>query len=95
MENKVGVKGYMSLEADYLVVGCGAMGMAYTDILVTESEATIIMVDRRECPGGHWVDTYPFVKLHQPAVCYGDHLAVNFQFHVQYLIFFPLHAVST
>ena len=32
------------LETDYLVVGAGAMGMAFTDVLMTETNATVIMV---------------------------------------------------
>ena len=26
---------------------------------------------RRAKPGGHWVDAYEFVRLHQPAAFYG------------------------
>ena len=59
------------LEADYLVVGAGAMGMAFTDVLMTESEATAVLVDRHHQPGGHWNDAYPFVRLHQPSAFYG------------------------
>ena len=60
-----------TLEADYLVVGAGAMGMAFTDVLVTETEASVVIVDRRHQPGGHWNDAYPFVRLHQPSSFYG------------------------
>jgi hypothetical protein len=60
-----------TLETDYLVVGCGAAGMAFTDALVTHSDADVIMVDRRHAPGGHWLDAYPFVRLHQPSAYYG------------------------
>lgn len=59
------------LDADYLVVGAGASGMAFTDTLVTESNAAVLMVDRRHRPGGHWNDGYPFVRLHQPSAYYG------------------------
>ena len=59
------------LQADYLVIGAGAMGMAFTDVLVTETDATVILVDRRHRPGGHWNDAYPFVRLHQPSSFYG------------------------
>ena len=45
-----------TLEADYLVIGSGAMGMAFTDTLMTETEATVVMVDRHHQPGGHWND---------------------------------------
>jgi hypothetical protein len=60
-----------TLETDYLVVGCGAAGMAFTDALVTDSDADVVMVDRRHAPGGHWHDAYPFVRLHQPSAYYG------------------------
>jgi hypothetical protein len=60
-----------TLEADYLVIGCGATGMAFTDSLIAESDARVVMVDRRPAPGGHWNDVYPFVRLHQPSAYYG------------------------
>jgi hypothetical protein len=60
-----------SLEADYLVVGAGATGMAFTDAVIAESGASVVLVDRRDAPGGHWHDAYPFVRLHQPSAFYG------------------------
>jgi cation diffusion facilitator CzcD-associated flavoprotein CzcO len=59
------------LEVDYLVVGAGASGMAFTDALVAEPQADVLLVDRRHRPGGHWLDAYPFVRLHQPSAYYG------------------------
>jgi hypothetical protein len=59
------------LEVDYLVVGAGAAGMAFTDEVLTHSDATVAIVDRRHAPGGHWLDAYPFVRLHQPSALYG------------------------
>jgi hypothetical protein len=59
------------IEADYLVVGAGAIGMAFTDSLIAEADADVVMVDRRHRPGGHWNDDYPFVRLHQPSALYG------------------------
>jgi hypothetical protein len=59
------------LETDYLVVGAGATGMAFTDVLIDESDAAVVMTDRRHRPGGHWNDDYPFVRLHQPSAIYG------------------------
>lgn len=59
------------IEADYLVIGAGAMGMAFTDVLLTETDATVVMVDRYGLPGGHWNRAYPFVRLHQPSAFYG------------------------
>jgi NAD(P)-binding Rossmann-like domain len=60
-----------TIEADYLVVGAGAMGMAFTDTLVAETEASVVVVDRGHQPGGHWITAYPFVRLHQPSAFYG------------------------
>ena len=60
-----------TIEADYLVVGAGAMGMAFTDTLVSETDATVVVVDRNHQPGGHWTAAYPFVRLHQPSAYYG------------------------
>ena len=59
------------LQADYLVVGSGAMGMAFTDVLMTETDATVVMIDRHHQPGGHWNIAYPYVRLHQPSAFYG------------------------
>lgn len=60
-----------TIEADYLVVGAGAMAMAFIDALVFESQARVVVVDRNHAPGGHWTMAYPFVRLHQPSAFYG------------------------
>jgi hypothetical protein len=60
-----------SLETDYLVVGAGAMGLAFTDALIDHADVHVTLVDRRHAPGGHWQDAYPFVQLHQASVFYG------------------------
>ena len=59
------------IETDYLVIGAGAMGMAFTDTLVAETSATVVVVDKYHQPGGHWNLAYPFVRLHQPSAFYG------------------------
>jgi len=59
------------IETDYLVVGAGTAGMAFADALHASSDADIVLVDRRHRPGGHWLDAYPFVRLHQPSAFYG------------------------
>lgn len=59
------------IETDYLVVGAGATGMAFTDTLVAETDARVVLVDRGHAPGGHWTSAYPFVRLHQPSAYYG------------------------
>ena len=58
-------------ETDYLVVGAGAMGMAFTDALIDHADVHVTLVDRRHGPGGHWQDAYPFVQLHQASMFYG------------------------
>lgn len=59
------------LETDYLVIGAGATGMAFVDMLLAHSDHDVILLDRRHAPGGHWLDAYPFVRLHQPSAIYG------------------------
>lgn len=60
-----------SIDADYLVVGAGAAGMAFVDALVDHADVRVALVDRRPAPGGHWLAAYPFVRLHQASVFYG------------------------
>ena len=45
--------------------------MAFADTLVANTAAEVVLVDRRHRPGGHWLDAYPFVRLHQPSAYYG------------------------
>jgi hypothetical protein len=59
------------VDTDYLVVGAGAMGMAFTDALIDHADVHVTLVDRRPAPGGHWLDAYPFVRLHQASQFYG------------------------
>ncbi len=59
------------LSTDYLVVGAGAMGMAFTDALIDHADVHVTLVDRRPAAGGHWLDAYPFVQLHQASLFYG------------------------
>ena len=62
----------IELETDYLVVGAGAMGMAFSDEILNHNPSDrIVLVDRHAKPGGHWNDAYRFVFLHQPAAFYG------------------------
>lgn len=61
-----------TLECDYLVVGAGASALPFVDTLLTElPETKVILVDKKGAPGGHWVDAYGYVKLHQPSISYG------------------------
>lgn len=56
---------------DYLIVGAGAVGLAFADTILAETDATLTIVDRNAKPGGHWNDAYSFVQLHQPSAFYG------------------------
>jgi hypothetical protein len=47
-----------TITPDYLVIGAGAMGMAFVDTLITDTKATVAIV-------------YPHVTLHQPSAFYG------------------------
>ncbi|WP_082589961.1 FAD/NAD(P)-binding protein [Agromyces sp. Soil535] len=59
------------VDADYLVVGAGATGMAFTDALIDHADVRVALVDRRHGVGGHWLEAYPFVRLHQASAFYG------------------------
>jgi NAD(P)-binding Rossmann-like domain len=60
------------LQTDYLVVGGGASGLAFADTLLAEAESVeVTVIDRRPATGGHWLDAYPFVRLHIPSAYYG------------------------
>jgi hypothetical protein len=56
-------------EADYLVIGAGAMGMAFVDTRLPTptrpSFSSMNATSRR-----HWNCSYPFVRLHQPSAYY-------------------------
>jgi hypothetical protein len=60
-----------TLEADYVITGAGTTAMAFADTLLSDSTATMVIADRRAKPGGHWLDAYPFVRLHGAAAVYG------------------------
>ncbi|GAA5197407.1 pyridine nucleotide-disulfide oxidoreductase [Microbacterium jejuense] len=60
------------VDVDYVVVGAGAMGMAFVDALIgASSDVSVALVDRRLGAGGHWLDAYGFVRLHQASAFYG------------------------
>ena len=65
------------INTDYLIIGAGAMGMAFADEILKLTAKTgnditeIVLVDKRAKPGGHWNDAYDFVRLHQPSYYYG------------------------
>jgi hypothetical protein len=58
-------------DVDYVVVGAGAMGMAFADALTANADVSVAIVDRRHGAGGHWLDAYGFVRLHQASAFYG------------------------
>lgn len=60
-----------TVDTDYLVVGAGLAGMAFADSLIADSDADVVVVDRRHQPGGHWNDAYAFCRLHMPSANYG------------------------
>ncbi|MGX9792357.1 FAD-dependent oxidoreductase [Mycobacterium sp. MMS18-G62] len=53
---------------DVCIVGAGLTGL---NVLFVASQylsrdQKVVLIDRRERVGGMWVDTYPYVRLHQP-----------------------------
>jgi hypothetical protein len=61
----------VAVNTDYLVIGAGATGLAFADVLVAETDAEVTLVDRQPAVGGHWLHAYPFVRLHTPSAYYG------------------------
>ena len=53
---------------DVCVVGGGLAGLnaLFVASRHLSRDQKVILVDRRERVGGMWVDTYPYVRLHQP-----------------------------
>ena len=57
---------------DYLVIGAGAIGMAFVDsMLLANPACKIVVVDKHEVPGGHWTVAYDHVRLHHASIVYG------------------------
>jgi Pyridine nucleotide-disulphide oxidoreductase len=53
---------------DVCIVGAGIAGLnaLFVASRYLSREQRIILIDRRQRVGGMWVDTYPYVRLHQP-----------------------------
>lgn len=55
-------------ECEVAIIGAGIAGMnaLFVACQYVSPEQRIILVDSRSRVGGMWVDTYPYVRLHQP-----------------------------
>ena len=53
---------------DVCIVGAGLAGMnaLFVAAQYLRRDQRIVLIDRRQRLGGMWVDTYPYVRLHQP-----------------------------
>jgi hypothetical protein len=53
---------------DVCIVGAGLAGLnaLFVASQYLSRDQKVVLVDRRERVGGMWVDTYPYVRLHQP-----------------------------
>jgi hypothetical protein len=53
---------------DVCIVGVGLAGLnaLFVASRYLSRDQKVILIDRRERVGGMWVDTYPYVRLHQP-----------------------------
>ena len=53
---------------DVCIVGAGIAGLnaLFVASRYLSRDQKVILVDRRKRVGGMWVDTYPYVRLHQP-----------------------------
>ncbi|WP_206063088.1 FAD-dependent oxidoreductase [Nocardioides sp. HDW12B] len=66
MENDRG--GSAEIRADVCVVGAGIAGLnaLWVAAQYLGPDQTAVLVDRNDRPGGMWVNTYDYVRLHQP-----------------------------
>ena len=55
-------------ECDVCIIGAGIAGLNAAAVAsqYLSREQKIVLIDRRNRSGGMWVDTYPYVRLHQP-----------------------------
>lgn len=62
------VSGSLMDECDVCIVGAGIAGLNAAAVAshYLSRDHKIILIDRRHRSGGMWVDTYPYVRLHQP-----------------------------
>src|SRR4051812_26741279 len=53
---------------DVCIVGAGIAGLnaLFVASRYLSRDHKVILIDRRQRAGGMWVDTYPYVRLHQP-----------------------------
>jgi Pyridine nucleotide-disulphide oxidoreductase len=53
---------------DVCIVGAGAAGLnaLFVASRYLSRDQKVILIDRRDRVGGMWVDTYPYVRVHQP-----------------------------
>ncbi|WP_280275895.1 FAD-dependent oxidoreductase [Nocardia wallacei] len=53
---------------DVCIVGAGVAGLNALSVAskYLSRDQKVVLIDRRPRPGGMWVDTYPYVRLHQP-----------------------------
>jgi cation diffusion facilitator CzcD-associated flavoprotein CzcO len=53
---------------DVCIVGAGIAGLNALFVAgrYLSRDQRVILIDRRQRVGGMWVDTYPYVRLHQP-----------------------------
>lgn len=58
----------MTPKADVCIVGAGIAGLnaSFVASRYLSRDQKIVLIDRRARVGGMWVDTYPYVRLHQP-----------------------------
>lgn len=56
------------ISADVCIVGAGIAGLnaLFVASRYLKPDQKVVLVDRRSSVGGMWVDTYPYVRLHQP-----------------------------
>jgi len=57
-----------TLTCDLCIIGAGAAGLnaLFVAAQYLKPDARVVLIDRRDEPGGMWTDVYDFCRLHQP-----------------------------
>jgi len=60
-----------AIRVKYAIIGAGQTGLQFLHHCATRQCGSVAIVDSRTAIGGHWLESYDFVRLHAPKATYG------------------------
>lgn len=54
------------ITADYVVVGTGLSGLSFADTIISQSDATVALIDYKSAPGGYWRTAHDYMRFDLP-----------------------------